>query len=251
MVGSLLISLAKQYMPISIKDTNTTSEILQLFPEITEHYGDTIETDLEINFPEESGEVFRLSNLTGIEIGKENKTLSAELIIKCKNANMSDYETAVQFDFGLEAIANVSIDSKWKLYLNIPNIAISNVKISNNRVGMISRHYDNLLTSIARSFVSILNADWTRPFDITSLDPMTLPFVSNMLKDLHVTPFLENEFFYIGFTYFMDPNPQTVQSFNYQTNAIAEKHSDKILKMFDIIANWYNNSEKQEFIATQ
>jgi hypothetical protein len=70
MVASLLISLAQQYMPLNINDTNTTSQILQLFPEIQEHYGDSIEATLEINLTEESGDVIRLNNLTGIEVGK-------------------------------------------------------------------------------------------------------------------------------------------------------------------------------------
>jgi len=61
-------------MPLNINDTNTTSQILQLFPEIQEHYGDSIEAALEINLTGESGDVIRLNNLTGIEVGKgENK----------------------------------------------------------------------------------------------------------------------------------------------------------------------------------
>ena len=74
MVASLLVSVAQSYLPLDINDANTTSQILQLFPEIQEHYGDSIETTLEINLSGESGDVIRLSNLTGIEIGKgENK----------------------------------------------------------------------------------------------------------------------------------------------------------------------------------
>ena len=57
-------------MPLNINDTNTTSQILQLFPEIQEHYGDLIEAALEINLTGESGDVIHLSNLTGIEVGK-------------------------------------------------------------------------------------------------------------------------------------------------------------------------------------
>lgn len=155
---------------------------------------------------------------------------------------MTDFETAVQFNFGLEAIANISVNSRWLLYLNVPNIAITNVKISNDHVGMISRRYDHLLTSVAKSFVNNLNADWSRPFDITTLDPMVLPFLSNMLKDLRVSPFMQNEFYYLGFTYFMDPNPSTFAQFNRQSKTISENHSEKLYKMFDIVANWYNKA---------
>jgi hypothetical protein len=84
---------------------------------------------------------------------------------------MTDFETAVKFDFDLEATANITIDSRWKLYLNIPDIAITSVTISEDKVGMKARRYDNLLTSVAKSTVNTVNADWSKPFDITSLDP--------------------------------------------------------------------------------
>lgn len=253
MIASLLISLAQSYMPLDINDTNATSQILQLFPEIQAYYGESIEANLEINLTGESGEVIRVNNLTGIEVGKADNKLSTELIVKCKNSNMSDFETAVQFDFGLEAIANISVDPKWKLYLNIPNIAITNVKISKDKVGMISRRYDNLLTSVARSFINTVNADWSRPFDITTLDPQVLPFLSNMLTNLHVSPFIQNEFYYVGFTYFMDPTPQTVAQFNHQSKLLSDQNGDKFVKMFDTIANWYNSlpTQTKEFTATQ
>ena len=253
MIASLLISLSQSYLPLNVNDTNTTSQILQLFPEIQNHYGDSIEASLEINLTGESGEVIRVNSLTGIEVGKGDEKLSTSLIVKCKNDNMSDFETAVQFDFGLEAIANISVDPRWKLYLNIPNIAITNVKISQDKVGMITRRYDNLLTSVARSFINTVNADWSRPFDITSLDPMVLPFLSNMLTNLHVSPFMQNEFYYVGFTYFMDPTPQTVAQFNHQSKLLSEQHGDKFVKIFDIIANWYNNLniKSHEVTATQ
>ena len=74
-----------------------------------------------------------------------------------------------------------------------------------------------------------------------------------MLRDLRVTPFLQNEFYYLGFTYFMDPNPQTLAQFDRQTKSISENHSEKLYKIFDTVANWYNNAniETKEIIATE
>jgi hypothetical protein len=155
---------------------------------------------------------------------------------------MADYETAVKFDFGLEGVANITIDSRWKLYLNIPNIAITSVTISEDKVGMKARRYDNLLTSIARSTINNVNAEWSKPFDITSLEPQVLPFLSNMLANLHVSPFMQDEFYYVGFTYFMDPAPQTMQAYNHMTNQLRDKHADKIVRMLDIATAWYNKN---------
>ena len=69
-----------------------------------------------------------------------------------------------------------------------------------------------------------------------------LPFLSNMLTNLHVSPFMADEFYYVGFTYFMDPAPQTMASYNHMTNQLRDKHGDKIVKMLDIAATWYNSN---------
>ncbi len=106
---------------------------------------------------------------------------------------------------------------------------------------MIARRYDNLLTSVARSAINNINSQWSRPFDITTLDPQVLPFLSNMITNLHVSPFYQNEFYYVGFSYFVDPAPQTKASFNHLSNSITTKHADKLYKLFDIVSNWFNS----------
>jgi hypothetical protein len=77
---------------------------------------------------------------------------------------------------------------------------------------MISRNYNKLLTAVAKSFVNNFNIQWQRPFDITSLDPQTLMFLSNMFVELHVTPMYLDEFYYVGFSYMLDDAPQTYSS---------------------------------------
>ena len=159
---------------------------------------------MDININYNSGDFLTLNQYAGIEIGK-NQKLRVMLLVRCSNATVPE-ETAVQFDFDLSAVANVTVDPRWKLYLNIPTIAVTNVLITKDKVGMIRRRYDNLLTSVLRSQV---NAQFVKPFDITSLDNQTLPFLSNMFTNLHVSPFYQNEFFYLGFSYFIDTVPQT------------------------------------------
>lgn len=130
------------------------------------------------------------------------------LDVRCSNASLPE-ETAVQFDFELSLVVNMTIDPQWKLHLNIPTVAVTNVVITHDQVGMVRRRYDNLLTSVVRSQINQINAQFVKPFDITSLDPQTLPFLSNMFTNLHLSPFYLNEFFYFGFSYFIDPVPQT------------------------------------------
>ncbi len=214
-----------------------------MFPEIEEYYGETIKTDLDINIDSVSGDFLTLNQYAGIEIGK-NQKLKVMLLVRCSNKTLPE-ETAVQFNFDLSAVANVTVDPRWKLYLNIPSIAVTNVVITNDKVGMIRRRYDNLLTSVVRSQVNQVNAQFVKPFDITSLDNQTLPFLSNMFTNLHVSPFYLNEFFYLGFSYFIDSVPQTMQSYNHITNQITSKHSDKIVKVLDKVFKYFSDIKPQ------
>ena len=132
----------------------------------------------------------------------------------------------------LQGAANVTVDPKWKLYANIPSVAISNTVLTQNHCGMIARRYDNLLSTLVRSLVNNINIQWQKPFDITSLDPQTLPFLSNMLTNLHVSPFYMEEFMYIGFSYFVDPAPQSFKSMQIITEKVIAQYGDKILSVY-------------------
>jgi hypothetical protein len=133
------------------------------------------------------------------------------------------------------AVVNASVDPKWKFYLHVPTIALSNVAISHDQVGMINRRYDNLLNSVAKSFINNVNAEWSRPFDITSLDPLTLPFLSNMIVNLHLSPFYQNEFLYFGFSYFVEQTvPQML--FSDRKSVVAAGQKEAIWKMYDWIS---------------
>jgi hypothetical protein len=60
-IASLLIGVMEEFMPYEIKDGNVTSEILQLFPEIGDYYGESITTDLLVNVYAPSGEFLSIN----------------------------------------------------------------------------------------------------------------------------------------------------------------------------------------------
>lgn len=85
MLASLFFSVDEEIMPILINDTATTNQLLQLFPEIKEHYGPDLVAELLVILDTKSGDFLTLSKTNGIEIGKtENVILS--LILSCSNA---------------------------------------------------------------------------------------------------------------------------------------------------------------------
>lgn len=237
MLASLVMALEQEVLPARLNDTNTTNQILQLFPEIKYYYGSTIETELYVDLTVSSGDFLSLSSISGIEIGKKENA-RAHLQVYCKNATIPK-ELAVQFDMDLQMVVNSTIDPSWKLYLNIPQVQISNTLVSHDQVGMVSRNYDNLLSIVLRSTINNINVKWTRPFDITSIDPQTLPFLANMFTNLHATPFLVDEFYYVGFSFMMDPTAQTKASFNRMSDRIAEQYKEVIYLALDKLTAYF------------
>jgi hypothetical protein len=243
MVASLFMAVEQEILPLKVNDTATAGLLLQLFPEIKNHYGADVETELFLDMSVQSGDFLTVSRYTGIEIGK-NDIARAKLIVKCKNATVPQ-EVAVQFDMDLQTVLNVTVDPKWKFWLNVPTVQIQNVKLSLDHVGMISRRYDALMSTVVRSLVNTINVQWQKPFDITSLNPQSLPFLSNMFTNLHVSPYYQEEFVYVGFSYFVDPTPQSMVSFNRITDLYSELYKEKFYHLFDEIKAYFKRINKK------
>lgn len=242
LVQSLMMAVYQEYLPLKVNDTNTTALVLQLFPEIKYNYGEELLTELYLDTQVESPEFLTLSQFDGIELGK-NQAFQATLIVKCKNASMTEWQTAVAFAMDLQAIVNVTVNPQWKVFLHIPSVSVSGVNLTDDNVGMISRRYDSLLTSVLRSAANNINVQWQKPFDITSLQPDVLPFLSNMITELHITPFYLDQFYYVGFSYFMD---QTSVTTGLNTR-ITELYRDKIFGVFDLISTFAGKMKKERF----
>lgn len=231
MVSSLFQALDQEFMPLRIDDQNTTKMILQLFPEIQYYYGDNMQVSLFVNLTAENTNFISMSKNSGIDLGKNGK-VTANLQIFASNET-TPQTLAAEFTMDLQATANVTVDPKWNLYLNIPFAQIANTVLTVNNCGMIARRYDALLSSVLRSTINNINVQWQKPFNIPSLDPQTLPFLSNMFTNLRVSPFYLDEFMYIGFTYFVDPPPQTYQTLNTITEKVVAQYGEKIHAVFD------------------
>ena len=104
------------------------------------------------------------------------------------------------------------------------------MRISNDRVGMLARDYDALLSTVLASSVNNLNIEWTRPLDIQSLDPV-LPYVAMMLPKFQVTPFLEDEFFFIGFSFLLDSEAEP----NFER--IDDAYGDVLTELIDQVGH--------------
>ena len=79
----------EKFLPMRVNDTETASQILQLFPEIQSHYGDSIETYLSIDLSADE-DFLSFRNQTGVEVGLSDR-LHAQLQVFCKNDSLPDF----------------------------------------------------------------------------------------------------------------------------------------------------------------
>lgn len=93
------MSLEQEIMPLRVNDSSAANQILQLFPEIKYHYGESVESELYVDLIAGSGDFLTLSQYTGMEIGKKDKA-RMQLQVKCKNSSIPQ-ELAVAFDMDL------------------------------------------------------------------------------------------------------------------------------------------------------
>ena len=123
MLSSLFFAVSKKLFPLSINDTATTAQLLQLFPEIKEHYGKDLVMELQVVFDTScsNGDFLRLSKANGIEIGQaEDGDVTMQLIVVASNET-TKREIAVQFQMALKAYVNFTLDNLF-IYLNIPQL---------------------------------------------------------------------------------------------------------------------------------
>jgi hypothetical protein len=61
MLASLMMVAEQEILPARLNDTNTTNQILQLFPEIQYHYGDSLVSEVYVDLTVQSGGFLTLS----------------------------------------------------------------------------------------------------------------------------------------------------------------------------------------------
>lgn len=71
---------------------------------------------------------------------------------------------------------------------------------------MFDRDYDSFLAVLIETAVENTNNEWEKVFDLEQYDS-AFAFLKTMFVDFKITTLIQDEFVYIGFTYFLDNEP--------------------------------------------
>ena len=211
---------------MDLNNTNITSQIMSLFPEIKEYYGPDVVLDLEVDINAESPKFFTIDPSLGYQVGHDDKA-TVKLLLKCSNVT-TPQELAVEFDMTVQATVNFTFDSFF-LNLNIPELVIGGVTIAHDKIGMYDRDYNTFISMLVQTEVENVNQDWAEPWDLAELDG-TFGFLRSMFVGFQVSPFVADEFIFLGFSYFLDENVQSFRVINRVTDRFVEVHGSKFNK---------------------
>jgi len=156
MVDSALFALYNMDKTIT-PDGSMKQQLLQIFNELGEYYGNDVEIQLELTFEESEGEAVKFDTTNGIEIGNiPSGGLNTTIAFLCTNATTTTPEKAIELSVDVVANLNVSFED-FVIYAAVNDVAIANTEVRFDLVGLDYHPYDDLLTSVATSMTTDFN----------------------------------------------------------------------------------------------
>jgi hypothetical protein len=196
-LASYFYSVYDQIMPYKINDVASSLEIIAEFPEIKKHYGGHgTQVNMSVSVTPASGKFLSVNMDKGISFGKDDD-LYVTMELYCSNESQNKLaELCVTFDIKTQVALNVTIKD-YKLYLMITDAQLDSVQITQDAVGMKDREYQRVLQHILNYGIANFNFVQQEPIDLNTvhvLVPVAKEFVA-----LYVSPFVQEEFLFIGF----------------------------------------------------
>jgi hypothetical protein len=106
---------------------------------------------------------------------------------------------------------------------------------------MYQRDYDHFLTLVLEACIVNLNNKWATPFDFAKIDP-TFEFIRGMIKNTRVTPFVQDGYLYLGFSYFLDNMVATKQDLISVTQRFVDAH---FVELYQVFESWKKMHKKK------
>jgi hypothetical protein len=98
---------------------------------------------------------------------------------------------------------------------------------------MFARDYDMFLSIVVQAAVENINLEWNTPYNFEEIDP-TFQFIRGMIVHTRLTPFIQDEFLYAGFSYFLDSTVQTKQQVLRINDRIAKNQKETITQFLNL-----------------
>lgn len=116
--------------------------------------------------------------------------------ILVSNADVTDRELAtLQMNF--EVAANMTMKD-LVFYPSFQKIDIENTYVKRDHIG-IEGDFNKIFETIAQDYFTAFNTKWVKGWSITNIDP-ALGMLTGLLKDTTLTPYIQDNWMYGGFS---------------------------------------------------
>jgi len=199
MIDTLLYDLS---LPLS--GPGFEKQLFSLLSELKTYYGTDATCSTNVIFPKEkNSEPIKISSAAGIIVGDATQGgLVLNMGIYCARNSTAEKELSVTLETGIHLVANVT----WDNFLYWANFTepqfMSTVATSN--IGPLDYHdWDGELTAVLNNIVTDLNMRFAAGTDLKKTIPV-MAFVSGIIRNSKLSPFIMDEFIYAGFKMITD-----------------------------------------------
>lgn len=196
MLNSLVDAVTNEIFPIDVNDESITGQLLQVFSELKRHYGKDVKVGLRVNMNVLEGDAINLEKDIGLILGNQ-KDVSTNIDVICSNANVQN-EVAFSLNMLLEARLNLTV-LNFVVFPDVKSVTVSSAKVVQDNIGMFAHDYNKMFNEIFKNIAMDLNTQYSQAgFNLANLNPY-FGLITGILKNFTVTPYLENNFLFVGF----------------------------------------------------
>jgi len=196
MLDSLMSVAQGSFFPYVERDANVSQALLAAFPTIANRFGSDANVSLSINLmPNATAAPVNFNATRGIVIGDLDDVKSVVKIL-VSNENVTDRELAtLQMNF--EMAGNMTMKD-LVFYPSVQEMNIENTYVKRDHIGL-EGDFNKIFETIAKDYFNAFNTKWVKGWSITNIDP-ALGMLTGLLKDTTLTPYVQDNWMYGGFS---------------------------------------------------
>lgn len=182
------------------------AQLFKLMYELIEHYGPNATCDVALSFPlpqteQPQKQQVRIDTERGIVVGDASQGgLLLDMQILCAEDATAEKELAIELNTGLEIEIELEMVKNLTYFAKVVNPVIQNTQVIQTAFQFRYHRWDALLTSVLQVFADDFNLkheDW-KPISKFG------PIIATQIKNVLVSPYVNEEFLYIGFSWIGD-----------------------------------------------
>ena len=184
------------------------TKIKVLLAELWTYYGADTDCEGVLTFPKEpNSQPIAFSKAKGITVGDDSEGgLKLTLNMMCAKNNSTEKELAVVLNTGVHVAANITWDN-FEYWADLTEPAFMDTTCVSQKSDLVLdyHNWNQELTAVMKDITDDFDLRWATPHDLkTKKGPIPWPMIAGLVKATLLSPFVADEFLFIGFKMIMD-----------------------------------------------